>query len=157
MLCNQHFIPSPHFSPVTIWDFPSFCQSSWRHVDFSTRFFWAWPKATQTLCSLELQIPLGAGPGRTTAVNPPVLPGQEGWHWAVSWQPGSEQTMGKCCLPFFLTSQFPFVLTFRSNKFASFFSGHQLSFFCPSFMFPFYPANNTLCISRELFGLPRWL
>lgn len=63
--------PPPTFPPVTIWDFPSFCQSSWRHVDFSTRFFWAWPKATQTLCSLELQIPLGAGPGRTTAVNPP--------------------------------------------------------------------------------------
>ena len=70
--------PPPNFHPLTLWDFPSFCQSSWRHVDFSTRFFWAWPKATQTLCSLELQIPLGAGPGRTMAVNPPVLPGQEG-------------------------------------------------------------------------------
>lgn len=122
MLCNQNFIPSPHFSLLTIWDFPSFCQLSWRHVDFSTRLldFFGLGPGQPKLSSLELQIhPRWQGLGSSCCEPFCAFRGELD---CKLFPEGITQSKPerKCSL-FSLAMQFPFILTFGGNLFAPFF------------------------------------
>lgn len=148
MLHNQHFIPSLHHSPLTIWDFPSFCQPSWRHVDFSTRFFWACPRATQSLHSLELQIPAhwqGLGEQLQWAL---LHFQSRGWILSSFWQHRSQQTGGKVLPALLSCNVISIHFDFSEAIYLLLYSEVTDCHLFPH-VFPFYSANNTLCMSME--------